>query len=114
MRSPKRCASEKVSAWVRCSNTVAHRGTNGLVQGLQADWNDCIQFGTTGESMFSTFLLANGLRVVAELAEHTGREEAAAWAGAELEALEPVLESAWDGEWYIRGISATGAKLGSH
>jgi cellobiose phosphorylase len=94
--------------------SLAHRGTNGLVQGLQADWNDCIQFGTTGESMFSTFLLANGLRVVRELAEHTGREEAAAWAGAELEALEPVLETAWDGEWYIRGISATGAKLGSH
>ncbi len=94
--------------------SLAHRGTNGLVQGLQADWNDCIQFGTTGESMFSTFLLANGLRVVRELAEHTGREEAAAWAGAELEALEPVLEGAWDGEWYIRGISATGAKLGSH
>jgi len=93
--------------------SLAHRGTNGLVQGLQADWNDCIQFGTTGESMFSTFLLANGLRVVSELAEHTGREEAAAWAGAELEALEPVLEGAWDGDWYIRGISATGAKLGS-
>src|SRR5450830_1137870 len=94
--------------------SLAHRGANGLVQGLQADWNDCLQFGTTGESMFSTFLLANGLRVVRELAEHTGREEAAAWASAELEALEPVLESAWDGEWYIRGISATGAKLGSH
>jgi len=93
--------------------SLAHRGANGLVQGLQADWNDCLQFGTTGESMFSTFLLANGLRVVRELAEHTGREEAAAWASAELEALEPVLESAWDGEWYIRGISATGAKLGS-
>ena len=93
--------------------SLAHRGTNGLVQGLQADWNDCIQFGTTGESMFSTFLLANGLRVVSELAEHTGREEAAAWAGAELEALEPVLEGGWDGDWYIRGISATGAKLGS-
>jgi cellobiose phosphorylase len=93
--------------------SLAHRGANGLVQGLQADWNDCLQFGTTGESMFSTFLLANGLRVVRQLAEHTGREEAAAWASAELEALEPVLEGAWDGEWYIRGISATGAKLGS-
>ncbi len=25
----------------------------------------------------------------------------------------PVIEGAWDGDWYIRGISATGAKLGS-
>jgi len=94
--------------------SLTHRGTNGLVQGLQADWNDCLQFGTTGESMFSTFLLANGLRVVAELAEQTGRIDAGSWARSELENLQPVLEGAWDGDWYIRGISSTGAKLGSN
>ena len=93
--------------------SLDHRGANGLVQGLQADWNDCIQFGTTGESMFSTFLMANGARVVAELAELTGRDGDAAWARGVLESLAPVLEGAWDGDWYIRGISATGAKLGS-
>ncbi len=93
--------------------SLSHLGANGLVQGLQADWNDCIQFGTTGESMFSTFLMANGCRVVAELAELTGRAEDAAWARGVLASLQPVLEAAWDGGWYIRGISATGAKLGS-
>jgi len=93
--------------------SLDHLGNNGLVQGLQADWNDCIQFGTTGESMFSTFLMANGCRIVAELAEQTGRDEDAAWARGVLESLQPVLEGAWDGDWYIRGISATGAKLGS-
>jgi cellobiose phosphorylase len=93
--------------------SLDHLGDNGLVQGLQADWNDCIQFGTTGESMFSTFLMANGVRVIAELAEQTGRAADAAWARGVLEGLRPVLEGAWDGEWYIRGISATGAKLGS-
>ena len=93
--------------------SLAHLGNNGLVQGLQADWNDCLQFGTTGESMFSTFLMANGCRVVAELAEQTGRDEDAAWARSVLDGLQPVLENAWDGGWYIRGISATGAKLGS-
>ena len=93
--------------------SLDHLGANGLVQGLQADWNDCIQFGTTGESMFSTFLMANGCRIVAELAEQTGRHEDAAWARGVLESLQPVLEGAWDGDWYIRGISATGAKLGS-
>jgi N,N'-diacetylchitobiose phosphorylase len=93
--------------------SLDHLGANGLVQGLQADWNDCIQFGTTGESMFSTFLMANGCRVVAELAELSGRADDAAWARGVLESLQPVLEGAWDGEWYIRGISATGAKLGS-
>jgi Cellobiose phosphorylase len=63
--------------------------------------------------MFSTFLMANGARIVAELAEQTGRDEDAAWARGVLESLQPVLEGAWDGGWYIRGISATGAKLGS-
>jgi cellobiose phosphorylase len=93
--------------------SLDHLGNNGLVQGLQADWNDCLQFGTTGESMFSTFLMANGCRIVAELAEQTGRDEDAAWARGIVEGLAPVLENAWDGGWYIRGISATGAKLGS-
>lgn len=93
--------------------SLDHLGNNGLVQGLQADWNDCLQFGTTGESMFSTFLMANGVRVIAELAEQTGRDADAAWARGVLESLEVVLENAWDGGWYIRGISSTGAKLGS-
>jgi len=94
--------------------SLAHTGNNGLTQGLEADWNDCLQFGTTGESMFSTFLMANGLRIVAELAEQTGKKDDAAWARKRLAGLQPVLEGAWDGEWYIRGISSTGAKLGSH
>src|SRR5680860_1024693 len=93
--------------------SLNHLGNNGLVQGLQADWNDCLQFGTTGESMFSTFLMANGVRVIAELADQTGRHDDAEWARSVLDGLEPVLENAWDGGWYIRGISSTGAKLGS-
>ena len=93
--------------------SLDHLGENGLVQGLAADWNDCLQFGTTGESMFSTFLLANGLRVTRELALESGRDDAAAWCAERLEALAPAIDRAWDGDWYIRGISATGAALGS-
>jgi cellobiose phosphorylase len=93
--------------------SLAHRGPNGLVQGLAADWNDCLQFGTTGESMFSTFLLANGLRVVHELAVASGRDEAAAWCADRLAELESAIDAAWDGDWFVRGVSATGAALGS-
>jgi len=93
--------------------SLAHRGDNGLVQGLAADWNDCLQFGTTGESMFSTFLLANGLRITGDLARLSDRQDAAAWCAAQLAELAPAIEGAWDGEWFIRGISATGAPLGS-
>lgn len=94
--------------------SLTHRGANGLVQGLAADWNDCIQFGTSGESMFSTFLLANGLRVTRELAEESGRADVAAWCADQLAALAPAIDAAWDGDWFIRGISETGAHLGSH
>lgn len=93
--------------------SLDHRGDNGLVQGLAADWNDCIQFGTTGESMFSTFLLANGLRITHGLARDSGRGAVARWCAARLADLEPAIDAAWDGEWFIRGISATGAPLGS-
>ena len=64
--------------------------------------------------MFSTFLLANGLRLTRGLARESGRDAAAAWATAQLEALQPAIDAAWDGDWFIRGISATGAALGSH
>lgn len=93
--------------------SLAHRGPNGLVQGLAADWNDCIQFGTTGESVFSTFLLANGLRVTGELAGLAGDDAAARWCADRLAELSGAIEAAWDGEWFIRGISATGVALGS-
>ena len=93
--------------------SLDHRGRNGLVQGLAADWNDCLQFGTAGESMFSTFLLANALRVTHLLATESGREAAAGWIEEQLAALQPAIDAAWDGEWFIRGVSATGAALGS-
>jgi len=94
--------------------SIDHTGEHGLVQGLAADWNDCIQFGVEGESMFSTFLFANGLRVVRELAQLKGDEATAAWC-AERSAIvgRAIDEHAWDGQWFIRGISATGAALGS-
>ncbi len=93
--------------------SLAHRGPNGMVQGLAADWNDCLQLGTTGESAFSTFLLANGLRVTRELAAESGRPDAAAWCAERLAELQPAIDAAWDGGWFIRAISATGAHLGS-
>jgi cellobiose phosphorylase len=64
--------------------------------------------------MFSTFLLANGLRVTHQLAVESGREAAARWCEDQLAGLEPAIDAAWDGEWFIRGISETGAPLGSH
>jgi N,N'-diacetylchitobiose phosphorylase len=93
--------------------SLEHRGAHGLVQGLAADWNDCIQFGVEGESMFSTFLLANGLRQVSELAARVDQGEIAAWCVGQLSSVLDAIDGAWDGAWYIRGISAVGTPLGS-
>lgn len=94
--------------------SLTHLGDSGLVQGLAADWNDCLQFGTTGESVFSTFLLAAGLRTVQELTAEAGRPDDGAWAAVQLEKLGPAIYAAWDGEWFVRGVSATGQALGTH
>ncbi len=94
--------------------SIEHTGTHGLVQGLAADWNDCIQFGVEGESMFSTFLFANGLRLVRELALLKGDAATAMWCEERSAIVRAAIdEHAWDGAWFIRGISATGAALGS-
>ncbi len=94
--------------------SIDHKGRNGLIQGLAADWNDCVKFGTTGESLFTTFLFCHGLRLVGELAELLGADEDAAWCAKQTEIVKDAIDAAaWDGEWFIRGISATGVPLGS-
>ena len=94
---------------------IDHKGRNGLIQGLHSDWNDCIKFGTTGESLFTTFMFHLGCRIVADLARHQGNEQDALWAESEAKViLEAIQRTAWDGDWFLRAISATGGTLGSH
>jgi len=94
--------------------SINHKGQHGLIQGLAADWNDCLQFGVEGESLFTSFLFANGLRIVRELAELRSDEDTMVWADAELATIRAAInEHAWDGDWFIRGISAVGTPLGS-
>jgi N,N'-diacetylchitobiose phosphorylase len=94
--------------------SLGHRGRHGLMQGLAADWNDCINLGVTGESVFSTFLFHAAAERVAELGHLIGRDEDAAWCEEQAAALRKTVEEvAWDGDWYVRGISADGVRLGS-
>jgi cellobiose phosphorylase len=95
--------------------SIDHKGRNGLIQGLHADWNDCIKFGTTGESLFTSFMFHLGCHIVADLARRKDLPTDARWAqehGAKI--LEDIQRSAWDGEWFLRAIAATGGTLGSH
>ncbi len=88
-------------------------GFHGICKGLRADWNDCLNLGG-GETALVTFLHIWALRNFLELAElrqdTVGKEKYTS-------VLEKVTEAAdrelWDGEWFIRGITKNGKKIGT-
>lgn len=114
-------------------------GPHGLPLAMRADWNDCINLScfsdTPGES-FQTytnpkFKAEGGYSKVAEsvfvaalftfagpnyvsILNHVGKKEEAAKAQAEIDKMKKVMmESAWDGNWFIRAYDANGEKMGS-
>ena len=118
---------------------VNNLGPHGLPLAMRADWNDCINLScfsdTPGES-FQTytnpkFKTEGGYSKVAEsvfvaalftftgpnyvsILNHVGKKEEAAKAQAEIDKMKKVMmESAWDGNWFIRAYDANGEKMGS-
>ncbi|MBV6652127.1 MAG: hypothetical protein KI786_00115, partial [Mameliella sp.] len=89
-------------------------GAHGLPCGLKADWNDCLQFGETGESVFVAMQLRLALKVYAELSGLNAAAGEAEWATAQLAVLDENLQAhAWDGNWFRRGFRADGMIFGS-
>lgn len=89
-------------------------GAHGLPYGLEADWNDCLRLGETGESVFVAFQLRYGLSVYMDICERLGRGAEQAWARAELEQLDMRLQKhAWDGKWFVRAFHSDGSVFGS-
>ena len=118
---------------------VNNLGPHGLPLAMRADWNDCLNLScfsdTPGES-FQTytnpkFASEGGYSKVAEsvmvatlftyagpnyvsILKHLGKEEEAAAAQAEIDKMKKnIMESAWDGDWWLRAYDANGEKLGS-
>lgn len=88
-------------------------GPNGVALGLRADWNDCLNLGG-GETALVTFLHAWAIRSFLEVAQHLGRLDDVAAYEAELARIKRVADSQlWDGEWWIRGFTRDGVKIGS-
>lgn len=88
-------------------------GINGICKGLRADWNDCLNLGG-GESAMVSFLHHWALKAFVELANKLGRREDAAHYTAMAEEVKAVCERVlWDGNWYIRGITAKNRKIGT-
>ena len=88
-------------------------GPAGICKGLRADWNDCLNLGG-GESAMVSFLHHWALRAFVEAAAYLGRSGDVAKYCALTEKVRQACEAElWDGEWYIRGITASGVRIGT-
>lgn len=93
--------------------SAKHVGATGICKGLRADWNDCLNLGG-GESAMVSFMHHWALKAFVEAAEFLGRSADAKHYSAMAEQVRAACESQlWDGDWYLRGITAKGMKVGS-
>lgn len=89
-------------------------GKSGICLGLRADWNDCLNLGG-GESAMVSFLHHWALINFIEAAQFLGREADVKKYSAMAEKVRQACEGTlWDGEWYLRGFTKKGIKIGSH
>lgn len=88
-------------------------GASGICKGLRADWNDCLNLGG-GESAMVSFLHYWAIENFLDILRHyrlTGDiEKYTRMAETVKKACDREL---WDGGWFIRGITASGRKIGT-
>ncbi|MGL4987617.1 MAG: GH36-type glycosyl hydrolase domain-containing protein, partial [Treponemataceae bacterium] len=93
--------------------SAEHVGKTGVCKGLRADWNDCLNLGG-GESALVSFLHYWALESFLELAKYYKKDADVQFYGKMAENVKKVCENElWDGEWYIRGITKKGIKIGT-
>ncbi|HEX9013940.1 MAG TPA: hypothetical protein VF813_10500, partial [Anaerolineaceae bacterium] len=88
-------------------------GATGICKGLRADWNDCLNLGG-GESAMVSFLHHWALLNFIEIARFLGRQQdVQKYTDLAEKVRRACEENLWDGDWYIRGITRKGIKIGS-
>lgn len=93
--------------------SAAQVGASGICKGLRADWNDCLNLGG-GESAMVSFMHHWALLAFVEAAERLGkRADVEKYSALAQEVRTSCERELWDGEWYIRGITKKGIKIGS-
>ena len=113
--------------------TCTHLGPHKLPLIGRADWNDCLNlncfssepgepFQTTGpsegpiaESVFIAGMFVKYGREFQAICEKYNRPQEALQAKEAVDAMyRAVLDSGWDGNWFLRAYDATSCKVGSH
>jgi N,N'-diacetylchitobiose phosphorylase len=93
--------------------TAEQTAANGICLGLRADWNDCLNLGG-GQSAMVSFMHYWALKEFIEAAHFLGRSDDGRKYSTIAEKVRVACErELWDGEWYIRGITKKGIKIGS-
>lgn len=88
-------------------------GKTGICKGLRADWNDCLNLGG-GESALVSFLHYWALKNFIELASQCNKKDDVKKYEAMADKVKQVCDKElWDKEWYIRGITKNGRKIGT-
>lgn len=112
---------------------VNHKGPHKLPLIGRADWNDCLNLncfsehpgesfqtfgpneGPVAESVFIAGMFVKYGEEYAQLAELLGDASEAEYARREVQVMyDTILESGWDGDWFIRAYDAYSHKVGSH
>ncbi len=113
--------------------TVSHLGPHRLPLIGRADWNDCLNlncfsaqpgesFQTTGpsegpvaESVFIAGMFVKYGSAYRDICSRLGLTEEAELCDSQVRAMErAVLESGWDGRWFLRAYDAFSRPVGSH
>jgi N,N'-diacetylchitobiose phosphorylase len=89
-------------------------GQTGICQGLRADWNDCLNLGG-GESSMVSFMHYWALEIFIESAKILNRDyDVKKYIAMSKNVKKSCEEVLWDGEWYIRGFTKNGDKIGTN
>lgn len=96
------------------SFTHSNTGSHGLPLLGFADWNDTVNLPLGAESLFTANLYGMALTELAELCDYqTKTAEAETYRAWYNEMKQTVLNTAWDGEWFVRYFDEKGAAVGS-
>jgi N,N'-diacetylchitobiose phosphorylase len=88
-------------------------GLTGICKGLRADWNDCLNLGG-GESAMVSFLHYWALVEFIEIARFLKRDaDVRRYTDLAAKVQTSCENALWDGEWYIRGVTKNGTRIGT-